>query len=70
MLKNELVSALSDYMSPFISAYREGYSNQHVLVRLIEEWWKNLDGDYNDLLIAKLDNYGLDRNLLKYINLY
>ena len=57
-------------MCPFISAYREGYSNQHVLVRLIEEWWKNLDGDYNDLLIAKLDNYGLDRNLLKYINLY
>ena len=31
--KNALVSVLSDYMSPFISAYREGYSTQHVLVR-------------------------------------
>ena len=74
-------------MSPFISVYREGYSTQHVLVRLTEEWQKNLDDDYivggvlmdlskafdcipHDLLIAKLDSYGLDRNLLKYINSY
>ena len=33
-------------MSPFISAYREGYSSEHVLVRLIEEWRKTLDDDY------------------------
>ena len=74
-------------MSPFILVYREGYSTQHVLVRLIEEWRKNLDGDYitegvlmdlskafdclpRDLLVAKLDSYGLDRNLLKCINSY
>ena len=72
-------------MPPFISAYIERYSTQHVLIRLIEEWRKYLDGDYivggvlmdlckafdcvsHDLLIAKLDSYGLDRNLLKYIN--
>ena len=59
----------------------------HVFVKLIEEWRKNLDGNYivggvlmdlpkafdcipHDLLIAKLDSYGLDRNLLKYINSY
>ena len=70
---------MSDYMSQ--------YSTQHVLVRLIEEWRKNLDDDYivgavlmnlsktfdcipHDLLIAKLDSYGLDINLLKYINSY
>ena len=81
VLKNELVSALTDYMSPYILAYREGYSTQHVLVRL------TLDDDYivggvlmdlskafdcipHDLLIAKLDSYGLGRNLLKYINSY
>ena len=74
-------------MPPFILACREGYSTQHVLARLIEEWRKNLDGDYivggilmdlsktfdcipRDLLIAKLDSFGLDRNLLKYINSY
>ena len=76
-------------MSPFIAAYREGYSTQHVLVvrRLIKEWWKKLDDDWvvggvrvdlsktfdcdpHDLLITKLDSYGLDRNLLKYINSY
>ena len=38
VLKNAIVSPLSDYLSPFISFYREGYSTQHVLVRLIEEW--------------------------------
>ena len=38
VLENALVSALSDYMSPFILAYREGYRTQYVLVRLIEEW--------------------------------
>ena len=74
-------------MSPFILACRDGYSTQHVLARLIEEWRKNLDDDYivggiltdlsktfdcipRDLLIAKLDSFGLDRNLLKYINSY
>ena len=37
VLKNALVSALSENMFPFVSAYREGYSTQHVLVSLIEE---------------------------------
>ena len=87
VLKNELVSALSDYISPFISANREGYSTQYVLVRLIEELRKNVDGEYivrgvlmdlskafdripHDLLIARLDSYGLYRKLRKYINSY
>ena len=30
----------------FISAYRESYNTQHVLIRLIQEWRKNLDNDY------------------------
>ena len=70
-----------------MSYYMSQYSTQHVLIRLIEEWRKNLDDDYivgavlmnlsktfdcipHDLLIAKLDSYGLDINLLKYINSY
>ena len=31
---------------PFISAYRESYNTQHVLLRLTEEWRKNLDNNY------------------------
>ena len=86
-MKNALVSAFSEYLSPFISVYREGYTTQHVLVKLIEKRIKNLDDDYivegvlvdlskaldcipHDLLIAKFDSYGLDRDLLKYINSY
>ena len=42
VLKNAVVSALSDDMSPFISDYREGYNSQHVVVSLIEEWRKKL----------------------------
>ena len=30
-------------ISPFISAYKELYNTQHVLVRIIEEWRKSLD---------------------------
>ena len=38
--------SLSEYMSPFVSAYREGFCTWHVLVRSIEEWRKNLVDDY------------------------
>ena len=31
---------------------------------------KTFDCNPHDLLITKLDSYGLDRNLLKYINSY
>ena len=37
VLKNKLVSALNDYMSPFISAYREGCNIQHVPVKIVEK---------------------------------
>jgi len=33
----------NEFLSPNVSAYREGYSTQHVLIRLIEECRKNLD---------------------------
>ena len=46
VLKNALVPALIEYMSPFISAYRVGYSIHHVLERLTEEWRENSDDDY------------------------
>ena len=30
-------------LSDFMSAYRKGYSANHVLIRLIENWRKTLD---------------------------
>ena len=72
VLKSALVSVLSEYVSHFVSAYREGCS-QHVLVRLIGELRKNLSDEYivggvfmemskvldctpHDLLIVKLES--------------
>ena len=43
VIKDQLVSGLDKYLSPFISAYRKGYSTQHVLTRLVEEWRERLD---------------------------
>ena len=46
---------MNNLFSPFISAYRESYNThayresyktQHVLIRLNEEWRKNLDNNY------------------------
>ena len=42
VLKTQLVEKMSHLFSPFISAYRESYNTQHVLIRFIEEWRKNL----------------------------
>ena len=37
---------MNNLFSRFISAYREPYNTQYVLIRLIEEWRKNLDKNY------------------------
>ena len=42
----KLVKKMNNLFSPFISAYRESYNTQHVLVRLIKEWRKNLGNNY------------------------
>ena len=47
VIKDQLVSGLDKYLTPFISAYRKGYSTQHVLTHLVEEWRKRLDNNYN-----------------------
>ena len=33
-------------MSPYLATYRESYSTQHVLIRLLEEWRENLDNNF------------------------
>ena len=46
ILKTQLVKKMNKLLSPFISTYRELYNTQHVPIRLIEEWRKNLDNNY------------------------
>ena len=46
VIKDQLVSGLDKYPSPLISAYRKGYSTQHVLTCLVEEWRERLDNNY------------------------
>ena len=46
VIKDQLGSGLDKYFLPFISAYRKGYSTQHVLTRLVEEWREGRDNNY------------------------
>ena len=48
VIKDQLMPHLDKSLSVFIAAYRERYSTQHVLIRLIEdeEWRLSLDNDY------------------------
>ena len=87
IIKIQLSPVLETLLSPFVSAYREHFGTQHVLMRLIEEWRKNLDNNYlvggvlmdlskafdcipHDLLIAKFQAYGFNRNIVKYFYSY
>ena len=45
VIKDQLVSGLDKYLLPFISPYRNGYSTQHVLTHLVEEWREQLDNN-------------------------
>ena len=44
--KKLIDEVMNKYVSPFISAYRQNYSTQHVLVRLLEEWREGLDNNF------------------------
>ena len=41
--KNKITPFVNNILSKFISAYRQKYSSNHVLLRLIEEWKKHMD---------------------------
>ena len=46
VIKIQLDSVLNNIFSPYLAAYRESCSTQHVLIRLLEEWRENLDNNY------------------------
>lgn len=43
ILNEQILLFMDNRFSPYISAYRKGYSTQHVLMRLVEEWKESLD---------------------------
>ena len=45
VIKSQPVLYLENIFLPFLSAYRENYSAQHVLITLVEEWKKHLDNN-------------------------
>ena len=36
---------MSNYIFPYVSAYRKGYNSQNVLISLLEEWRQYLDNN-------------------------
>ena len=46
VIKNQLNLVLNNTFSPYLVAYRESYSTQHVLIRLLEEWREMLDNNF------------------------
>ena len=44
--KDLLVSNKEEFFSPFLAAYRNSYSTQHVLIRMVEGWKENLDNNF------------------------
>ena len=83
----QMIPYFNNILSNFLSAYRERYSCQHVLLRLIETWRKCLDENNlvgailmdlskafdclpHDLLIAKLEAYGVTNDALQLILSY
>ena len=45
VIKNQLALYVENIFSPFLSAYPENCSTQHVLIRLVEDWKKHLDNN-------------------------
>ena len=46
VMKNQIMAYFNDKVSPYLSAYRQSYNSQHVLIRLIEQWKEKLDQNY------------------------
>ena len=46
ILKGTLFSTIEPFLPTYVSAYRKHYNAQHLLLRLLEEWWEKLDNNF------------------------
>ncbi len=84
---NQMLHFKTSHFSDSLSAFRNGYNTQYVLMDLVEQWKAALDGSVSsgallmdlskafdciphDLLLAKLNAYGMDNRSLVYISSY
>ena len=42
-MQKQINSYISEYLSDFSCGYRQGFSTQHALIKLIESWRQSLD---------------------------
>ena len=43
LIPKQLNSCIRSYLSDFLCGYRQGFSTQHVFIKLIESWRQSLD---------------------------
>ena len=43
LMQKQINSFITDYLSDFLCGYRQGFSTQHALIKLIESWRQSLD---------------------------
>ena len=43
LMQKQINSFITDYLSDFLCGYRQGFSTQHVLIKLIESWIQSLN---------------------------
>ena len=53
-IRNFLIPYINKYLSEFVAAYKKSYSPSHVLIRLVENWKKELDKKYVGAIIIDL----------------
>ena len=66
-MEKKINSLITDFLSDFLCGYRQGFSTQRPLIKLIESWRQSLDSRGYELLIAKLHAYGFNKKSLELI---
>ena len=54
-MQKQINSFITDYLLDFLCSYRQGFSTQHALIKLIESWRQSLDSrGYNGAVLTDL----------------